>query len=160
MIKNILDVDFKYEDNKLYRYSPYFIKWICCSDVKANNGGYIRILINKKTYSLHRLVYKYFNPDWDITDTSSNNQIDHININPLDNRIENLRVVNHSQNMRNKKKRQNCSSKYRGVCWEKRNSKWKAAICINSKVKHLGYFINEEEANECYKKAHDELMNF
>ena len=160
MIKNILGAAFKYEDDKLYRLHKQTNKWCCCNNLHPTNKGYINIGINKKKYLLHRLVYKYHNEDFDITDRSSKNQIDHIDINPLNNKIENLRVVNNSQNCRNKKKKENCSSKYRGVCWEKRNSKWKAAICINSKVKHLGYFINEEEANECYKKAHDELMNF
>jgi len=156
MIKNILECDFKYEDDKLYRYSTYYKKWKCCNDVKPNNKGYINICINKKLYALHRLIYKYHNEDWDITDTSNNNLIDHININSLDNRIENLRVVNHSQNCRNKNKRQNCSSKYIGVSWHKTNNKWIAHIRINGKSKNLGYFDNEEEASECYKKAYDE----
>jgi hypothetical protein len=159
MIKNILGSDFKYEDDKMYRYSTYYKKWYCCSDVKANSG-YIRIGINKKNYLLHRLIYKYHNEDFDITDNSSKNQIDHFDINPTNNKIENLRIVNHSQNMRNKKKRQNCSSKYRGVCWHKKANKWCASIHINNKLKHLGLFYNEEEASKCYKKEYDELMNF
>ena len=73
MIKNILECDFKYEDDKMYR--KFKTKWICCNDNKSEKLGYIR-------------------------------------------------------------------------------------ISINNKLKHLGYFINEEEANECYKKAYDELMNF
>lgn len=159
MIKNILGVDFKYEDDKLYRLSKWTGKWSCLNDNKPNFHGYIPIGINKKLYRLHRIIYKYFNPDWDINDNPQKNQIDHININPLDNRIENLRAVNHSQNQRNQKKLPNCSSKYRGVCQDKKKNKWKAQITINSKVKHLGYFDTEEEAAEEYKKKYDELMN-
>lgn len=159
MIKNILGCDFKYEDNKLYRLNKYTYEWTCCNDNKPNKG-YITIRINKKHYLLHRLVYKYHNDDFDITDTSYNNLIDHININPLDNKIENLRVVNHSQNCRNQNKKKNCSSKYKGVSWDKRNSKWEARIRIDGKKKHLGNFINEEEAHLAYKKVYDELMNF
>ena len=161
MVKNILilGVDFKYEDNNLYRYSTYYKKWCCCNDVKPNNKGYINIGINKKLYKLHRLVYKYHNEEWDITDTSKNNQIDHININPLDNRIENLRVTTHSKNQRNKNKKKNCSSKYIGVSWHKQNSKWEARIQINGKSKYLGSFDNEEQAYLAYKKKYDELMD-
>ena len=109
-------------------------------------------------YLDHCLTFrKYFNEDFDLTDTSHNNQIDHININKLDNRIENLRVVNHSQNSRNQNKKENCSSKYKGVCWDK--NKWKARISINYKLKHLGLFDNEEEAHLAYKKVYDEIMD-
>ena len=157
MIKNILGCDFKYEDDKMYR--KLKTKWKCCNDIKANKG-YIRIGINKKMYLLHRVIYKYFNDEWDLTDSSSKNQIDHIDINPLDNRIENLRRVNNSQNQRNKNKKKNCSSQYKGVYWHKQNNKWLAYIRIDGKIKHLGSFTNEEEAAEVYKKKYHEIMDF
>jgi len=157
MIKNILGSDFKYEDDKMYRLNKRNNKWSCCNDLKPNDK-YIKIYINKKMYYLHRIIYKYHNEEWDITDTSTNNQIDHININSLDNRIENLRVVNHSQNIRNQKKRPNCTSKYRGVYWDNQRNKWVAYISIDGKSKYLGIFINEEKASEAYKKAYDEIM--
>jgi len=160
MIKNILGCDFKYEDDKLYRLHKYTNKWSCCNDNKPFSKGYIQIRINKKLYKLHRLIYKYFNEAWDITDTSYNNLIDHININSYDNRIENLRIATHSQNCRNQNKRKNCSSKYKGIYWGKNNNKWQAKIRINGKVKYLGSFDNEEEAAEVYKKKYDEIMNF
>ena len=159
MIKNILGCDFKYENDKMYRLNKHTNKWICCNDNKPNSNGYINININnnnKKFYYLHRLIYKYHNEDFDLTDTSKNNFIDHININPLDNRIENLRVVNQSQNNKKRNKQKNCSSKYIGVCWFKRDSKWKAAIAIDGKKKNLGLFDTEEEAHLAYKKAYNE----
>ena len=91
---------------------------------------------------------------------SNNNLIDHIDINSFDNRIENLRVVNKSQNIRNQKKRKNCSSKYKGVCWHNSANKWQVKISIDGKAKHLGLFNNEEEAGEAYKKKYDEIMKF
>ena len=157
MIKNILGCDFKYEDDKMYR--KLKTKWNCCNDIKTTNNGYIRITIDKKMYYLHRLIYKYHNEDWDLTDSSSKNQIDHININKLDNRIENLRIANRTQNNRNQNKKINCSSKYRGVCLHKSTNKWLVAIRINGIRKHLGSFDNEEEAAEVYKKKYDEIMN-
>ena len=151
MIKNILGIDFKYEDNKMYRLHKQSKIWQCCNDIKANQKGYIRITINNKQYLLHRIIYKYFNEDWNLT-YSHSNQIDHIDINPSNNRIENLRIVNNSQNSRNRNKRKNCSSQYKGVSWNKQNNKWIAYITIDNKVKYLGSFTNEEEAYECYKK--------
>ncbi len=155
MIKNILGTDFKYENDKFYRLHKQTNKWNCCNDIKPFTK-YIRIEVNKKMYPLHRIIYKYFNPDWDMT-YSHNNQIDHININPIDNRIENLRVVNNSQNQRNQNKRKNCSSKYKGVSRHNKNNKWVANITINGKLKHLGMFDNEEDAYEAYKKENDKI---
>ena len=156
MIKNILGVDFKYEDDKLYR--KLKTKWRCLNDNKPNQK-YIQIKINKKMYSLHRLIYKFHNEDWDIT-YSPDNQIDHMNIDSLDNKIENLRVVNNSKNQRNKNKLKNCSSIYKGVSWYKPNKKWRASIRIDRKEKHLGYYETEEEAHLVYQKKYNELMNF
>ncbi len=157
MIKNILGSDFKYEDDKMYKLNKHTNKWSCCNDSKQNKFGYIHIRINEKRYYLHRLIYKYFNEDFDITDTSKNNQIDHININKSNNKIENLRILTCSQNSRNIKKKENCSSKYIGVSWDK--NRWRARIQINGKKKYLGSFTNEEDAYLAYKKKYDELMN-
>ena len=157
MIKNILGVDFKYEDDKMFRFNKKHKKWNCCNYLKSTNRGYIQIGINNKNYLLHRLIYKYFNEDFDLT-YSHNNQIDHIDINKSNNKIENLRIVTNSQNMRNKNKIPNCSSIYKGVCWHKLHKKWRVEIRIDGKVKHLGYFNNEEEASEAYQKKYNELM--
>ena len=157
MIKNILGYDFKYEDHKLYR--KLKTKWKCCNDIKVNKNGYINIGINNKLYPLHRIIYKFHNEEWDIT-YSHSNQIDHIDIDPTNNKIENLRRVNNSQNQRNKNKFKNCSSKFKGVCWNKPSSKWVAYIRIDGKIKHLGSFTNEEEAAEVYKKKYNEIMDF
>ena len=148
MIKNILNAEFKYEDDKMYRLDKRNNKWRCCNDNKSNIT-YIKIGINKKQYGLHRIIYKYFNEDFDLTDTSKNNQIDHININAIDNRIENLRVVNASQNQRNKNKSKNGISKYIGVF--KSNKKWRAQIRIDGKSKYLGTFETEEDASQAYE---------
>ena len=159
MIKNILGCNFKYEDDKFYRlHSQSKTKWICCNDLASTKYGYIRIGINNTHYYLHRIIYKYHNEDWDIT-YSHNNQIDHIDINKSNNKIENLRVVNNSQNQRNKNKLKNCSSKFIGVSWFKRDKKWISHIKINGIVKHLGLFHTEEEAHLVYQKKYNEIMD-
>ena len=84
--------------------------------------------------------------------------MDHIDNNRLNNDLENLRWITYSGNNRNIIKK-NGSSKYRGVCWDKINKKWKAQISIDGKVKHLGIFTNEEEASEIYEKKYNEVMS-
>lgn len=86
--------------------------------------------------------------------------IDHKNQDTLDNRRENLRICDHSQNQHNKKKKLNCSSKYKGVSWKGSYSKWQACIYVpntegsgRGKQKHLGYFEDEKDAALAYAYA-------
>lgn len=100
MEREMLGHMFRYEDGMLFKKHKQCNKWICYNDNKPNSNGYIAVMVNNKLYMLHRLVYKFHNDEWDI-EFSHNNSIDHINGNPSDNRIENLRVVTHSENLQN-----------------------------------------------------------
>ena len=72
-------------------------------------------------------------------------EIDHINRNPSDNRIENLRETSRAENLLNTASRGG-SSKFKGVSWCKRDKTWMAYIKVNRKMKNLGLFKNEEDA--------------
>lgn len=84
--------------------------------------------------------------------------IDHKNGNGLDNRRENLRICNYSQNGANQKPQKNCSSKYKGVWWNKWDKRFQAAIKKNGKRTYLGYFDDEVEAAKAYDKKAKELF--
>jgi hypothetical protein len=73
-------------------------------------------------------------------------EVDHINLDPLDNRRSNLRVVSHQANMQNTRARTNSSSAHRGVYWDKATSKWRAMGHINGVGYHLGRFTDESAA--------------
>lgn len=74
-------------------------------------------------------------------------EIDHINGDKSDNRIENLRACSRSQNMANTRPRGNKTG-FRGV-FENRK-RFAAKIQINGKKKYLGNFETPEEAHEVY----------
>lgn len=84
---------------------------------------------------------------------SRSEKVDHINGDGLDNRRENLRLVTHAENLMNRPGWRNASSKFKGVCFFKRDSKWQAKICPAGKTMHLGYFDTEVEAAHAYNKA-------
>jgi hypothetical protein len=90
---------------------------------------------------------KYFNIDGKV--------IDHINHNGLDLRKENLRLCTIAENNRNQlKQKRNTSSKYKGVCWDKKNQKW--FVSIKKKKKKsicVGHFISEEDAALAYDQV-------
>ena len=81
--------------------------------------------------------------------------IDHINHNPLDNRIDNLRVCTQSQNAANGRKSKDIKtySQYKGVSFRKDNGRWIATIRVKRKQIHLGYFDTEVEAAAAYNQA-------
>ena len=112
---------------------------------RVNSGGYMYVNLckDKKSTSkyIHRLVAKAFLQGWDRA-----RDVDHIDMDRLNNHVENLRMASRSQNHRNSVSQKGSSSKYKNVYWNKQNSKWRVMIWINGKNKHIGYFTNEEEA--------------
>lgn len=90
----------------------------------------------------HRLIAKYHIPNPD-----NKTDIDHMDGNPSNNDINNLRWVSKSENMRNQKKTKNKkSSNYIGVYFCKEKQKWRSKIEVNKICKYIGTFITEEEA--------------
>lgn len=78
---------------------------------------------------------------------------DHENRDYLRNIPDNLRRCSSGQNSFNRSKRKGCSSKHKGVAWNKQLSKWQALIMKNGKRFHLGFFDNENEAALAYNNA-------
>jgi hypothetical protein len=85
---------------------------------------------------------------------------DHENRNRLDNRKNNLRVVNSAGNAQNKGKPSNTSSNHRGVSWHRGAKKWRAHVCPSGKFVHVGYFDNEEDAAQAAREARRRLMPY
>jgi len=114
------------------------------------NSGYYFIslhfnIYSKKSISTHRLIGEYFLQNFD-----PKLQIDHIDRNKLNNHISNLRCVTRGENSRNQNKREDCSSKYKGVYLNKTTGKWVTSVYRNKKTFNLGSFHTEEDA---YKKV-------
>jgi hypothetical protein len=75
-------------------------------------------------------------------------EVDHINLDKLDNQRSNLRVCTRSQNCSNKKK--TAKSGRKGVYWNKNNKNWVACMKYHGKGIHLGSFTNLDDAAEAY----------
>ena len=84
-------------------------------------------------------------------------QIDHINGDPWDNRLSNLRTATNQQNCMNRSLRRNSKSGYKGASWYPRRQMWCAQIYTKGKNKYLGLYATPEEAHAAYCKAAKEL---
>lgn len=82
--------------------------------------------------------------------------IDHINLNPLDNRKANLRITTKANNIRNRYKQSNNHFNYKGVRFHK--GSWYAQICLNRKFYHLGLFRTDREAAHVYNQFAEQLF--
>jgi HNH endonuclease/AP2 domain len=109
--------------------------------------GYIKIGIDGRMYLAHRLIWLHIYGAW------PDGELDHINHDPSDNRIENLRLATNSQNMANRPAQINNTSGFKGTTFHKQRRKWQAQITVNKKVLHLGLFKTPEAAHAAYVLA-------
>lgn len=112
-----------------------------------NKKEYYRVTFNKKNYMAHRLIYIFHHG------AIEKPEIDHIDGNGLNNKIENLRQATKLQNLKNQKIRVTNTSGVKGVTLDKKWNKWRARIMINGKEKTVGFFDNLFSAAIARKEA-------
>jgi len=105
---------FDYRDGALYRKIP---SRNTRKTGAVNSTGRRQISINKKIYKEHRLIFLWHHGWMPF-------EVDHIDGNPLNNKIENLRAATHSQNVANTLCRADNTSGEKGVWWDERRSKY------------------------------------
>jgi len=135
--------DYDPADGRLHR------KDLSRRDRRATAKGYFTITIDNRVYQEHRVVWLWHYGEW------PKQGIDHIDRNPLNNRIENLRDVPQSENKQNQLVNKNNKTGLKGV-WKVHNVKsgaWIAQITHKGKNIYLGYFKTPEAAHEAYCKA-------
>ena len=115
---------------------------------KSNNGhGYCYVCFNGRRVAYHAIV-------WILStgkDIPQGMEIDHINGNEIDNRIENLRIVTRRENQQNRKKHR--AGRLVGASYRKGHNDWQSQIVIDKNCISIGYYKTEQEAHEAYKIA-------
>jgi hypothetical protein len=117
----------------------------------VNSSGYLQFEHKQKTYMVHRVIWEWHNGS-----IPAGLTIDHIGIDPLNNRIENLRLATQSQNSINTKVPKNNTTGYKGVLTTP-NGKFQARLGYQGKKLYLGLFKTAEEAAECVRQKSLEL---
>jgi hypothetical protein len=144
------------EQEDFYRLRHF--KWVV--DGNGHNLYAVRLKIsgpNKtRVVSMHR----------EIMNANDRRFVDHRNCDSLDNRKSNLRFATQAENMRNRRKIKNTSSRFIGAYFEKQRKSWLVQIRRNGKKIFIGRFKNEIDAAKAYdeaaKKYHGEFarLNF
>ena len=116
------------------------------------SNKYLAVYVDQNREYIHRIVWVLNNGEFPEMD------IDHINGNKMDNRIENLRLCTRSQNMSNRGKNKNNSSGFKGVSFCKQTGRWVAQITVDRKNKKIGRFDTKEEAADAYSKMAKEIF--
>jgi HNH endonuclease len=101
---------------------------------------YWHVTIGDIKHKVHRLVASAF-----IANPNNYSVVDHIDREPCNNKVNNLRWCSHGQNMNNKGTYKNNKSGHTGVSYVRYLHKWKAQISVNKKT-YIGLFETEQEA--------------
>ena len=154
--QQVIDL-FDYKDGNLYwRINPRKIgneiKPGSIAGTLVSGGTYIAVQYKRKRYFAHILIFLY-HYGW------VPEQIDHIDTNPLNNKIENLRAATPSQNQYNKHAQKNNVLGVKNV--SKNGNKYYVGFKINGKFTRIGSFYSikdaETAAREFRAKLHGEF---
>ena len=111
-----------------------------------NDKGYRCVTFKKQSLKVHRIAYiMHYGIEPNI--------IDHDNRVKDDNRISNLTNTTTSGNLRNAKKSSNNTSGVTGVRKNTKGDRWVASIYDNGKNRHLGVYVDIDDAIKARKKA-------
>ena len=112
----------------------------------SKQGKYVNMTIRGQSYKYHRLLWSLYHK----TDIVNDMEIDHINGDKTDNRIENLRLVTKRTNLQNMWRHR--QGKLSGTYYDSSNKhrKWIARAKVNKKGKYIGAFKTQQEAHEAY----------
>jgi hypothetical protein len=150
--RQILGYEGLYEISNLGRVKSSLHNFEKILKPSLNRTGHLVVNLSKKgtgkTFLVHRLVAMSF-----IDNEQNYKDIDHIDQNPSNNHVSNLRWASRSLNCANSKIRiNNKSSIYNGVSWCRQTKKWKSSIWHNHSVKCLGRFNDETTAARVYNE--------
>ncbi len=116
-----------------------------------NSYGYVQVRLGQRTLLAHRIGWFLHHGYWPEV-------IDHINGNPSDNRMENLRDISQAENVQNQRHaKSNSTTGLLGVSFDKARGKFVAAVGIGGKRKFIGRFASVEEAHSAYVEKKREI---
>jgi len=118
-----------------------------------HNYRYLHVKVDGKMRMAHRVAWAIYHGVWPRDDQ----QVDHIDGNPMNNKIANLRLVSQAENGKNQKLHSNNSTGVSGVTWHSRDSRFQACISDSGRRVHLGMFDTLLDAVAARKSAESSM---
>ena len=122
-----------------------------------NSNGYLMVRFRRNGcqvgYLAHRVAWLlYYGID------PGANEIDHIDQDPINNRIGNLRLVNSRENSMNRRKRSDNTSGITGVSWHKSADKWQVQISDCGERQY--HFFDDKFEAICARKSAENRLGY
>ena len=130
---------FDYEDGQLIRRVRVGTRVVgtvlgCC-----HGGGYMHGTVDKVIFYMHRLIWQWHHGDCPT-------ELDHVDCDKANNRIENLRAISRQHNMRRASP---------GCAWQRPSGRWAAQIGVNCKSIIVGTYDTEAQAKQACLDEYD-----
>jgi hypothetical protein len=109
------------------------------------SNGYLMVAMGGTKLLLHRLVYA-----WHGGELTPDDVVDHIDGNPANNRIQNLRACSRAENQWNRRTK---TSLPKGVHWSKREQRYKVSIRAKPATHFIGTYKTLDEASAAAAEA-------
>ena len=153
---------------ELVEYHPdtgIFINKVCRSNISPtgkilgtkNATGHLVLQLDKVIYLAHRLAWFYCFEEWPI------GILDHVDRDPSNNKLDNLRESDKATNNYNSKLRKDNKLGLKGAYYDKRRNYYYSQLVIQGKKEYLGSFTTALEAHTAYmnkcKELHGEFFN-
>lgn len=142
---------FTYNNGELYwRVAPS--KKVRVGDIVGSciKSGYKQTSVNKRRWYVHRLIFLLHHgylPE----------EVDHIDGDKRNNRVENLRAATRSQNQYNIQVGRKNTSGIKGVYWHKQRQKWHARVKFRGKPVSAGLFADKQSAKAAVEQLREQL---
>jgi hypothetical protein len=115
-----------------------------------NNQGYWRVGVKNKQYRIHRVI-------WVMHGNKPVDVLDHIDGDPSNNRIENLRAANHSTNLFNTKTQARNSHGVKGLRWRSSRKSWIGVVRYREKQFYTASFQDKAECIAALRALRESL---
>ena len=129
-------------------------KWVTIENKINDNHGYCCVTTKERSVGYHRIIWILCYGE----DVPVGFEIDHINGNKIDNRIENLRIVSPRENQQNRKRHRD--GNLCGQHYDSFSKSYKTEIYINGTYVTIGRFKTKEEAHIAYRIACDNILRY
>lgn len=163
-----MDKSYAIPDNSLVMYSelsPTGLVWLVNAGraIRGNaagsvsNDGYYVMAWAQRQFKVHRVIAYIEGLIDEAMFLDKQVVIDHIDGDKLNNKLDNLKVVDSRTNSQNKQSHR--EGRLVGASYYPKTGKWKSQISVNGKKIHLGYFATEQQASDAYFSFIRQMMN-